>query len=102
MEITNNLCTNALRKVGLLIGEASRLEMDISGYGVADENQNSGNVYLWLEDYPFTLYIGLSDDDRIHAMWTNPDNGDEYEIESFDNNLDDLYQWVQELELEHC
>jgi len=48
------------------------------------------------------LYIGLSDDDRIHAMWINPDNGDEYEIESFDNNLDDLYQWVQELELEHC
>ena len=57
MEIKQNLCANALRKVALLITKASDLGMDISGYGEAAENQHSGNVYLWLEDYPFTLFI---------------------------------------------
>ena len=48
MEIKSNLCSNATRKIGLLITQASVLGMDLSGFGVADENTTSGNVYLWL------------------------------------------------------
>jgi len=70
--------------------------MDISGYGFADENQNSGNVYLWLEDYPFTLYIGLGSDD-IYASWSNPENGDEEEIEVSGKSLADLEAWAMDL-----
>ena len=98
MEIKSNLCSNATRKIGLLITEASMLGMDLSCYGVADENTTSGNVYLWLEDYPFTLYIGLGSD-KIWACWSNSDNGEEEEIEVEKNmGLDFLLQWCDELE----
>ena len=99
MEMTSNLCSNATRKVGLLITKASELGMDLSCYGVADENTSSGNVYLWLEDYPFTLYIGLGSD-SIYAVWTNSDNGDESIIEVEPTmGLDYLYQWCDGLEV---
>ena len=102
MEIKSNLCSNATRKIGLLITKASELGMDLSCYGVADENTTSGNVYLWLEDYPFTLYIGLGSD-RVWAAWSNPDNGDETEIEVEKNmGLDYLLQWCDELEAQYA
>lgn len=96
MEISQNLCSNALRKVALLITKASNLGMDVSGYGEAGENQNSGNVYLWLEDYPFTLYIGLGSD-TIYANWTNPNNGEEEDIDIEAMPLFDIEAWANEL-----
>lgn len=96
MEIKTNLCSNAVRKVALLITKASDLGMDVSGYGFADENCNSGNVYLWLEDYPFTLYIGLGSDE-IYASWSDPEDGEEHEIEVEGKSLNDLYTWCEEL-----
>jgi len=96
MEIKSNLCSNATRKIGLLITKASELGMDVSGYGMADENQNSGYVYLWLEDYPFTLYIGLGSD-SIYALWTNMNDGEEEEMEVADYELRDLEQWSYKL-----
>jgi|ERR1035437_8190014 hypothetical protein len=96
MEIKSNLCSNAVRKVALLITQASKLGMDVSGYGFADENPNSGNVYLWLEDYPFTLYIDLGDD-TVNAVWTNPEDGEESSTDKTDN-LDALYSWCADLD----
>jgi hypothetical protein len=96
MEIKSNLCSNATRKIALLITKASDLGMDISGYGFADENQNSGNVYLWLEDYQFTLYIGLGDD-TIYALWSDPMNGEEEEIEVGNKTLAELELWAEQL-----
>lgn len=96
MEIKSNLCSNAARKIALLITKASDLGMDISGYGFADENQNSGNVYLWLEDYQFTLYIGLGDD-TIYASWSDPMNGEEEEIEVGTMTLAQLELWAEQL-----
>jgi hypothetical protein len=97
MEITRNLSSNPMRKIGLLITKAAELGMDVGGYGFADENQMSGNVYLWLEDYPFTLFIGLGSDD-IQALWTNSNDGEEVEISVGDMNLYGLCQWVNGLE----
>jgi hypothetical protein len=96
MEISQNLCSNALRKVALLITKASDLGMDISGYGQAGENQNSGNVYLWLEDYPFTLYIGLGSD-TIYANWSNPIDGSEEDIDIEAMPLFDIEAWANDL-----
>ena len=96
MEISQNLCSNALRKVALLITKASDLGMDISGYGEAGENQNSGNVYLWLEDYPFTLYIGLGSD-TIYANWSSPIDGSEEDIDIEAMPLFDLEAWANDL-----
>lgn len=96
MEIKSNLCSNAVRKVALLITKASDLGLDLSGYGFADENTNSGHVYLWLEDEIFTLYIDLGSDE-IKALWTNGNNGDE-EIMSVDGiEYDEIYEWANNL-----
>jgi hypothetical protein len=101
MEITNkNLCSNELRKIALLMTKASDLGMNLSGYGVADVNHNSGYTYLWLEDYPFTLFIGLGSDE-VWANWSNPEDGEETVTNVIDSmTLDNLYDWVQQLELE--
>jgi hypothetical protein len=93
MNITQNLCSNALRKVALLITKASDLGMDVSGYGEAAENQHSGNVYLWIEDYPITLYIGLGSD-TIYACCNNSDTGEEYERAAGDSTLNQLIEWA--------
>jgi hypothetical protein len=97
MEITSNLCANATRKIGLLITKASDLGMDISGYGEAAENCNSGNVYLWLENYPFTLYIGLGSD-IVWACWSSPIDGEEQEKTTEGMTLEDLESWAYRLE----
>ena len=94
MEIKSNLCSNAVRKVALLITAASSLGMDVSSYGQADEKQNSGNVYLWLEDYPFTLFIDLSGDDEIQACWSDPEDGNECFVTVGNMTLAGLYDWV--------
>lgn len=99
MEIKSNLSSNPMRKIGLLITKASELGMDVSGYGYADENQNSGYVYLWLEDYPFTLFIDLGSDD-IQALWTNSDDGEETEITVDGMNLDDIQEWADDLQIQ--
>lgn len=99
MEIKSNLCSNATRKIGLLITKASELGMDVSGYGFADENTNSGNVYIWLEDYNFTLYIGLGSD-TIYALWTNSEDGEEIELDVTGKTLNDIDAWVEQNELD--
>lgn len=96
MEIKSNLSSNPMRKIGLLITKASDLGMDVSGYGFADENPNSGYVYLWLEDYSFTLFIDLGSDD-IQAIWSNPYDGQEVEITVGNMSLFDLEEWVDSL-----
>lgn len=98
MEIQQNLCANATRKIALLFTKASDLGMDISGYGYAGENPNSGNVYLWLEDYTFTLFIDLSGDDKIQAVWTDSDNGDEETRSASRATLRELETWAAYLD----
>lgn len=97
MEIKGNLGNNATRKIGLLITKASELGMDVSGYGEASENPTSGYVYLWLEDYPFTLFMRPCGDDTIEAGWTNWNDGEEVEIDVDNMTLSELEQWAGEL-----
>jgi len=98
MQITSDtMCANEIRKVALLITKAADIGMDVSGYGEAAMNPYSGNVYLWLEDYPFTLYIPLGDGDTIYAVWSNPDNGEEETICAHDLTLHDLETWTEDL-----
>lgn len=99
MEIQKDLCNNELRKIGLLIAKAGDLGMDLSYYGVAGVNSSSGNTYLWIEDYPFTLFIDLSGDDIIQACWSNFNNGDEEIINVENKSLYDLERWAAHLDL---
>jgi hypothetical protein len=94
---TENMVVNEIRKAALLITEASRLGMDLGGYGEIDVNQYSGNVYLWLEDYPFALYIGLGSD-KIIAVFNDPETGDEEEREvTSEDNAHTLTEWTETL-----
>ena len=92
MQINENLCNNAYRKIAKILTKASDLGMDLSGYGHADENTTSGHVYLYLEDYPFTLFISLGSDE-VQALWSDPENGEETEIEVGSMSLNDLIEW---------
>jgi hypothetical protein len=99
MEINKkNLCNNELRKIALLMTKASDLGMNLASYGEADVNNNSGYTYLWLEDYPFTLFIGLGSDD-VWALWSNPEDGEETVTNVIDEmTLENLYDCVADLE----
>ena len=97
MYIQPTLCANAVRKVALLITKAADLGMDLTCYGNAAENENNGNVYLWLEDYPFTLYIPLCSDDAIHACWSSLYVDHEELIEVDAMTLRDLETWADDL-----
>jgi hypothetical protein len=83
MEIkSEKMCSNEIRKVGLIITRISeKLGWDVSGYGQADVNQSSGNTYVWLEDYPVTPYISLSGDDEVCYLFSCPECGEEWDIE---------------------
>jgi hypothetical protein len=97
MQINENLCNNAYRKIAKILTKASDLGMDLSGYGEASENNSSGHVYLWLEDYPFTLFISLGSDE-IQALWTSPNDGEEVQIPVCDQTLAELEQWTWNLD----
>ena len=95
MEISTKMCGNELRKAALLITEASRLGMDLSGYGNLDLNSSNGNVYLWLEDYPFSLFIDLGSDD-VQVCWSSYESDWEEFNTTADKTLYDLEQWASD------
>jgi len=90
-------------KACYLMRVAKDLGMDLGGYGECSVNLNSGNTYIWLEDYPFTLYMPIScelEKADIWVLWTDPEDGEETEITLDEQSLDDLYKWVKGLEEE--
>lgn len=82
MEIkTEKMCSNEIRKIALIMTRVTeKLGWDISGYGHAAVNENSGNTYVWLEDYPVTPYIALSGGDKVCYSFSCPECGEEWNI----------------------
>jgi hypothetical protein len=101
MEInTEKMDANEKRKISLLLSKVRNLGMDTSGYGHGAVNQSSGNVWVWLEDYPFTLYIPPCGDDDIYAVWIDPYDGEEHEVLAQGKTLAQLIAWCDSLETE--
>ena len=98
MQISENLCNNAYRKVAKILTKAVDLGMDLSGDGYADENTSSGHVYLAMTDYNFTLFISLGSDE-IQALWFSSYDGEEIEIPVGEMSLDDLELWACDLDI---
>ena len=99
-----NMCDWEQEKALYLIKTAKQLGMNISGYGELAVNQTSGYTYLWLEDYPFTLYMPIScelEEKDVWVMWTNPENGEEIEksLDEF-SSLSDIEDWCKNLDEE--
>ena len=97
----NNMCDWERKKAIFLLNIAENLGMDTSSYGELDVNSNSGYTYLWLEDYNFSLYMPISCELQktdIYALWTNPEDGEEIEIELEDGTtLKYLEDWASSL-----
>ena len=91
-----------VEKAVFLQKTAIDLGMDISGYGEMGVNPNSGYTYLWLEDYPFTLYMPISCElvkTDVYALWSNPEDGEEIEMSLESNTrLVDIEEWVEKCE----
>jgi hypothetical protein len=101
MNIQSNMCNWEMQKAGFLMTTGGKLGMDISGYGEIGVNQNSGNTFMWLEDYDFCLYMPINcelQESDIWVIWTNPEDGEEVEktLDEF-SGLDEIEQWTQEL-----
>jgi hypothetical protein len=81
----------------------TKLKWDLTGFGECRVNQNSGNTYLWLEQYPVSLYLPISFDgpinENIWVLYSDAMNGEEYEmlLSEFES-MDAIYKWVEELE----
>lgn len=91
MEIkSEKMCANELRKVALILTRLSEIGWDVSGYGFADVNPNSGNTYVWLEDYAVTPYISLSGDDEINYNFSCSNCGEEWDV-SEENARKEIY-----------
>jgi hypothetical protein len=76
MELNSKLTSNEMRKATRLMHHAMALDMDLSGYGMLDVNQTSGNVYLWVEDYNFCLYLPVVSS-PVMVCYSCPQDGEE-------------------------
>jgi len=94
----DKMTSNEIRKAALLITRADELGLDLGGYGDVAVNPSSGNVYLWLEDYAFTLFISPGGSDTIWANWSDPYDGEEHEMEVLQSTeLSELNVWTEAL-----
>jgi hypothetical protein len=80
-----------------------RFNLDLEGYGELGINENSGNVYLWLEDYPFTLFMPINCELKlkdVQVMAINNETGEEFEGDIIDMvplNCETLEKWAREV-----
>ena len=103
MNLSNleNMCNWERQKAIYLLSVAESLRMNTGSYGELAVNQNSGYTYLWLEDYNFTLYMPINCDLKksdIWVMYTDPNDGEETEIELDTMNLRDIEKWIESIE----
>ena len=90
-----------LAKACYLITTAKNLGMDLKGEGEIAVNPDSGNTYLWNEDYDFTLYMPIScelKEEDVWVLWTNLENGEEVE-ETLNEFfcLSAIEEWIEKL-----
>ena len=94
-------------QMGTLLQTAAKLGIEISGYGELAVNQQSGNTYLWLEDYIRTLYLDCCEKTSVSVLWTCPNCGDESTrtLNKLDT-IESLDEWASSLmrgqDLEDC
>jgi hypothetical protein len=100
----NTMCHWERKKAIYLMNVAeNELNMDLDGYGEIGVNNNSGNVYLWIENFNFSLFMPINCELQLTDIYVhhfNFETGKESEklLTDFDN-IKDIYNWIDELEL---
>jgi hypothetical protein len=102
-EAINTMCAWERKKAVFLMNTAENyLNMDLSGHGLLDVNQNSGYVYLWLEDYNFCLFMPINcklQIEDIYVLHSSLEDGTETEeILSNFSNIDEINDWIEKIE----
>lgn len=93
------MCNWERKKAIFLMGVAEDLGMslDDDSYGEVAVNQNSGHVYVWSENYNFSLYMPINCKlvkSDIVALWTNNITGEEREFNlKQESTLKDINEW---------
>lgn len=86
------------------IAESLGIELD-SSYGEVAVNQNSGYVYIWNEDYNFSLYMPIDCElkkTNIYALWTCSYCGEEIEYQLNEKDtLKDIEKETEGIEKDH-
>lgn len=103
-ETLNKMCGWERQKAMYLIQIAEQLGMEIDSYGELGVNPNSGNTYLWLEDYQFCLYMPINCELTKSDIWVNyssPENGEEFEIQLSKKSLSELEGWASYVDEHH-
>ena len=99
MEIKlDDMCSWEQEKAIYLLKVAKNLGMDVDGYGQLAVNSNSGNTFLWLEDYNFCLYLPINCKlvkKDIVVNYSCPMDGEETEIQLGSRKLESLEKWGQ-------
>ena len=93
MELLTKDFNNAEKqKANLLMSKAVDLDMDFTCYGELARNNSNGNIYLWLEDYDFSLFIRPCESDQVEICWTDMIDGNE-EIVELKESID--MEWIE-------
>jgi hypothetical protein len=101
MKISEKLQGWELDKALYLIKVANQINMDLSEYTIIDVNKHSGYVYLFDDNYNFSLYMPINCHlvkDDVYALYTDFDNGDEHEIDlSSITDVEQIENWIDDL-----
>ena len=92
------------KKACFLMEVAESLGMDLDGCGELAVNPNSGYTYLWLEDYPLTLYMPINCELKksdVYVLVEDPETGEEIEkpLSEF-TTLDEIWDWAINYEID--
>ena len=102
MEISKRLQGWELEKAIYLIQTANKLGMNLD-YAITDVNNSSGYVYLYSEDYDFTLYMDINCElvlKDVYVLYTDMNNGEETQISLSELlNLKHIEIWVKKQSL---
>jgi hypothetical protein len=83
---TSGFCSNELRKLGILLTFASEHYGIDSAELQCGVNQNSGNTWIWSEDWNYSLFIRICGNDQIEVCFTD-NQGEEYFFEAPNNPI---------------
>lgn len=96
------MCDWEIQKSAYLVLKAKQLGMHLDGYGELAVNSNSGNTYLWLEDYNFSLFMPINcelTDEDVFVNYFDHITGNEIEEQLSEfSSIDEINKWISTLE----
>jgi hypothetical protein len=79
MKITTVISGQDAQRLADCISYASKHGLDVTEYTQCGVNSNSGNVWLWDENWTGCVYCTIGFD--VSYMWSCPNCGDEQDVE---------------------